>query len=768
MTCCNKLREVDESEETDDLSCGIGNWRPEWLQKYGSAKVFLINFSLVAIFQGASFTYLIGSMTTLEKRYGFESKISGLILIADNLSQMIINPFIGYLATKYNRPMLMAIGEIVVALACFMSAAPYFIVEANYDILNNRSNNTTELCDTSRNVSAICEANHKPVTKWLAVIILFAASFVNGIGYTELTFISEFYGSLKTIGSSDWFLTLVVDKKREVDESEETDDLSCGIGSWRPEWLQKYGSAKVFLINFSLVAIFQGASFTYLIGSMTTLEKRYGFESKISGLILIADNLSQMIINPFIGYLATKYNRPMLMAIGEIVVALACFMSAELCDTSRNVSAICEANQKPVTKWLAVIILFAASFVNGIGYTAFYTIGLPYIDDNASKKSSPLYLSFTAALRLLGPAIGFLLSQVRHVSYRPSMDRLLVDGLHNNRCTFNNIFDTTYDIPVTNANELDFSVQIDRKGHNPKYIEAQFRKSASDANFWTGIISIPTMAVGIFIGGFTLSKVRPSVRKIALFHLCISNLTAQCNDKCGCTTRAFQPVCADDHKSNYFSPCYAGCSQYDPQKSTFGECLCVGGNSPIVTTGYCDNNCNKFPIYIALLGIAGVIQSTSKIGDTLITLRCVETRDKNFAMGIIGSFLAVFALIPYPLVFGTITDMACIVWNTSCGKTGNCWLYDIDKYYLHLSAFGLIFIGTLFIFPIIFYANRMSDLFEDDDSNDINVYELGSVNNGYNSNGSVDSANNNGITVVKIITTLRENERKSSLTDYEL
>ena len=31
----------------------------------------------------------------------------------------------------------------------------------------------------------------------------------------------------------------------------------------------------------------------------------------------------------------------------------------------------------------------------------------------------------------------------------------------------------------------------------PKYIEAQFRMSASKANFWTGIISIPTMAIGI-------------------------------------------------------------------------------------------------------------------------------------------------------------------------------------------------------------------------------------------------------------------------------
>lgn len=31
----------------------------------------------------------------------------------------------------------------------------------------------------------------------------------------------------------------------------------------------------------------------------------------------------------------------------------------------------------------------------------------------------------------------------------------------------------------------------------PKYIEAQFRMSASNANFWTGLLSIPTMAIGI-------------------------------------------------------------------------------------------------------------------------------------------------------------------------------------------------------------------------------------------------------------------------------
>ena len=122
----NKNTKTIQKEENEEFgSCGICRWRPQWLQKFASPKVFLINFSLLAIVQGASFTYLIGSITTLEKRYGFDSKISGLILIADNFSQMVVNPFIGYLGSRYSRPMIMAIGEMIVALSCFMSAGKF-------------------------------------------------------------------------------------------------------------------------------------------------------------------------------------------------------------------------------------------------------------------------------------------------------------------------------------------------------------------------------------------------------------------------------------------------------------------------------------------------------------------------------------------------------------------------------------------------------------------------------------------------------------------
>lgn len=81
------------------------------------------------------------------------------------------------------------------------------------------------------------------------------------------------------------------------------------------------------------------------------------------------------------------------------------------------------------------------------------------------------------------------------------------------------------------------------------------------------------------------------------------------------------------------------------------------------------------------------------------------------------------AFIPYPLIFGAITDSTCLIWEKSCGKTGNCWLYDIDKfrYYLHGAAFAFMTIGSLFDIGIIIFANRIQNLF--DEEKDIELKE---------------------------------------------
>ena len=134
-------------------------------------------------------------------------------------------------------------------------------------------------------------------------------------------------------------------------------------------------------------------------------------------------------------------------------------------------------------------------------------------------------------------------------------------------------------------------------------------------------------------------------------------------------------------------------------------------------------------MYITLIALSNTIASTARTGDTLITLRSVDPQDKSFAMGIMGTIFAVFAFIPYPLIFGAIIDSTCIIWEKSCGKTGNCWLYDLDKYriYMHMSAFTFLMIGVILECGTICLAGRIKNLYDDNEDDGQQMIELKSA-----------------------------------------
>ncbi|KAH7637101.1 solute carrier organic anion transporter family member 5a1-like protein [Dermatophagoides farinae] len=577
-------------------------------------------------------------------------------------------------------------------------------------------------------------------------------------------------------------------------------EITCGIGGFQPQFF--FASAKIFVINFSILAILQGAVFTYMIGIISTLEKRYAFETKVSGFLLIADNLSEMVLSPIVGYLGSKYNRSRLIAFGEMVVVLSCLLSAlpyfiygtathlgshgytnsssssinfDLCSVIED-SSSCQLDVNDIdggggrsTVIAAVVILWIACLLNGLGYTAFYTIGLPYVDDNIKKKNSPLYLSTISTIRLLGPTLGFTLSSISLRFYEnplmpPSFDNrdprwigawwigFIVLGLLIFLFTIPMFFFPKSFIKIeeseTKRDKNDSTFQDVRKrfvrfsknslllchiiggvfrlvgylGYyivKPKYIELQYRQSASSASFFTGITSVATMAIGTMVGGLMIRSLRPSARIIAIFVVLVEFLSSvaifggmflqcptprffgleqmnpsinplstnnfQCNQNCDCSVEVYQPVCNLESNMNYFSPCFAGCKEaiISDQGSgilTFHNCSCASSTSSIVTSGLCQNDCNRFPMYITLIAISNTIASLSRTGDTLLTLRAVDQEDKSFAMGIMGTIFAVFAFIPYPLIFGALIDSTCLIWEKTCGKTGNCWLYDLDKY----------------------------------------------------------------------------------------
>ena len=59
-----------------DTTCGLFNWRPDFLQPLASKKVYMFFYGVCGIVQGIFFTYLSATLSTLEKKFGIKSKVS--------------------------------------------------------------------------------------------------------------------------------------------------------------------------------------------------------------------------------------------------------------------------------------------------------------------------------------------------------------------------------------------------------------------------------------------------------------------------------------------------------------------------------------------------------------------------------------------------------------------------------------------------------------------------------------------------------------------
>ena len=56
--------------------------------------------------------------------------------------------------------------------------------------------------------------------------------------------------------------------------------------------------------------------------------------------------------------------------------------------------------------------MYLGSLISGLGIAAFFSFGIPYVDDNSEKDSSPLKLSIVLAARMTGPAVGYAIGAV--------------------------------------------------------------------------------------------------------------------------------------------------------------------------------------------------------------------------------------------------------------------------------------------------------------------------------------------------------------------
>ena len=391
--------------------------------------------------------------------------------------------------------------------------------------------------------------------------------------------------------------------------------------------------------------------------------------------------------------------------------------SSEYCSSTGDSQEDCSAKgiAAHATVWLAYCIIFMASFLNGIGYTVFYTLGLPYMDDNLDKRKSPLYFSALTCVRFAGPACGYALSSWCLSMYenpfeKPDFDTndprwigawwigFLVIGclifiaslplfLLPAQIRDKKAIDEDPNAPkLTTAQDVKASLlrlatnkmlvfdtlsrimaYIGYGGYyvtQTKYIESQYSTSASKSSRISGTVTVSGMAIGTLLGGVFIWLFKPGPRAITSYvwivglggmfgmmagvHLgCpvrsfhgLDTLTGSvdlardgpmCSHECACSQRVFQPVCSPDGETNYFSPCFAGCTEAiyggnltkegKSKVSGYGGCACEPSGS--VTAGYCKTDCgNNFGWYMAALAAGKTIASLGFTGN-IVVRNCV-------------------------------------------------------------------------------------------------------------------------------------------------
>ncbi|XP_063993445.1 solute carrier organic anion transporter family member 74D [Diachasmimorpha longicaudata] len=403
----------------------------------------------------------------------------------------------------------------------------------------------------------------------------------------------------------------------EFDEA----DISCGWGPCRPNWLQLFATKQAFLVTFCLTWVLQGMYYTYFVSVITTIEKLFQIQSKTTGIIMSATEIGQIGSSLLLTYYGGQGHRPKWIAWGMLLFAassLTCSMPhfiygeqlikqnekqfsdvgpdgqgggpnftdpipANLCKfngtigatssphSPTDVATYCEGefldDQLIQSKITAVVltIFFVSLLGVGMGQTAVYTLGIPYIDDNVASRESPLYFAITIGVRILGPALGFILGSLCTMLYvdlaaepqiTPTDPRwvgawwlglVLIAAML--MLVSIAMFAFPSRLPASRSppkiedskkpSLRDFPKAVKRLLKNdilmfrtassvlhilpiaglytflPKYLETQFRLPAHHANMISGVGGILVMGLGIIISGVFILRAKPNARFVA-------------------------------------------------------------------------------------------------------------------------------------------------------------------------------------------------------------------------------------------------------------
>ncbi|XP_070534291.1 solute carrier organic anion transporter family member 2A1-like isoform X2 [Ptychodera flava] len=338
----------------------------------------------------------------------------------------------------------------------------------------------------------------------------------------------------------------------------DSDDYTCGIGSWRPRWLQAFANVKVAFVVIMLTTVITTLNFASFSTAVVSWERQFALSSTVLGACFTFLDLSSLIALPLMTYFggqATSH-RPrwigfgiLLSIFGLLIIGFTQFISdpyeygempggsfnssSGLCVPGQTGDSIAVSNQSLVTfcedsalsgnSLTVLLCLFLGLLLMGVGITPLFTLGVSYIDDNVQRKKAPLYFGILYSMYGLGPLIGYPMAAYYTNKY---VDYYRVD-------------ESTVEIDKTdprwvgawwigffvNATLLLFAAiplfLLPKKLRKPKEDVEEAEKIEDDIKEVTmsekikAIGFIIPSTIGIFTGGVLLRRFKPTLKKIA-------------------------------------------------------------------------------------------------------------------------------------------------------------------------------------------------------------------------------------------------------------
>lgn len=627
------------------------------------------------------------SLSTLEKRYHFSSSTGGYIMITDNIATVMTNLFIGYYGKTAHKPRWMSIGCVVTGLSVMVTALPYFIYGPSQEADLDFAGNLT-LSKQSRNGDQMCFKDvQKEDCSEMKAAGMMTAVAVACFG------ISNFF---RGFGTSIYFT----------------------YGT--PYLDDNVSKAKMpTLFAFIFAARIFGAPIGFYFSSLAL--KFY--EDPMHPPVGMTNNDPRWIGAWWIGFLIS----------GALMLLLALplsFFPREFRKTPKQkAKAAAKALRLEEHRKQSADNGTKNGTANGDSFQEVDLLKAGLGDEEEDTEMATRGNNHDAeqAKKKQDLSLKELPGEIYAIITNPIIICQMMGNL------FRGIGIIGYFVFQT------------------KYLESQFRQSASKASLVSGTTGFLAKIFGVLFGGLLITLFRPGPRTLTTYIFLVEltsvftlmygasvmgpqyeypetsvtpigtlDLGNTCNSACHCDFVRYQPVCEHREMKAYFSPCHAGCKgsfRTADNSSVYTECGCISG--PEKTLEKCPPDVDKLLKYATIVALGGMVSGSSRSGNMVTFFRSINPDQKSLAVAVGSFWHSLFVSIPYPLIYGKIFDYSCLVWNKECGERGNCWLYDTEKlrFVYHAVSIALIAMGSVFDLIMIFLSPRLGNLYDDDGRN---------------------------------------------------